>query len=107
VTAAISALQQTAPEYGRSFEEAACSLSGLLTAQDAYERQQNLAVALQGGALRSLLLMAALDGLPVQPAITLVRLCTEAMQLLSNRDAFAEKVCHSRLKQADTALSTL
>ena len=68
-------------------------LSALLTTDDKADKQQNLAVALQSGALLRLLLMAQTEQLEDGSVVALLRLCTQCLQLLSIRDMFASKVC--------------
>lgn len=71
-------------------------LSALLSADDATAKQQNLAVALQSGALLRLLLMAQTAQLPDSLVTALLGLCTQCLQLLSIRDMFASKVHPTR-----------
>jgi hypothetical protein len=94
VTAAIEDVQQAGPasDYGEAFAQACDRLSSLLNTADMAARQQNLAVSLRAQVLHKLLLLLCDEDLPQQAVLTLTKLCTEAMQLVSNRDAFSELV---------------
>ena len=94
MTEALTAVEQSAPAQDSqlTFDAAARHLSDLLTAENRPSRQQNLAVALRAQALHRLLSMAAVEGVPVEGLVQVLKLCAEAMQLVSTRDSFASMV---------------
>eukprot|EP00892_Ulva_mutabilis_P010855 jgi/Ulvmu1/8141/UM040_0037.1 len=63
-----------------------------LSAKENQQRQQNLAVALQGGFLRDLLEIVAKDGLADSRLAAVLRICTLMMQSESIRDSFPSQV---------------
>lgn len=63
-----------------------------LTSQDTQQKQQNLAVALQGRFLQELLEIVANNGLADSRLAAVLRICTLLMQSESVRDSFPTQV---------------
>lgn len=90
----IARLQAAASKLdNEELENAANKLSSLFAADDSCAQQQNLAVSVQGGVMRSLLLILAIEDLSNQPLLSVVSVTMKALHSLSNRDAVAEEAC--------------
>lgn len=87
--------------------DAAARVAESMESKDTRQKQQNLAVAMQMGALQELLASVANDNLSESCLAAVLRICTLLMQSESIRDSFSTTVRISNLTCCDATLGNM